>query len=115
MAPGVATIMWKTVDGYKLSTGEHYSINDQVTFHNEGFADYFIDFSLDLQDYETIFVSMLGLTSFLSLFIHTGEDAFVGFARSGKIFTYSACPSLLTHFVSSSWTSSLGMRTQYRA
>ena len=84
MASKSAATVWKSIDGYQLSTGERYTINEQVIFHNEGFAEYFVDFTLDLKQYETIFGAQLGLVSYLSVYVHTNEDEFVGFARSGN-------------------------------
>lgn len=84
MAPPAATSLWKSIDGYKLSTGDKYAAEDQLLFHNQGFADYFVDFTLDLEQFETIFGAQCQHVSFLSLYLHTDKDEFVGFARSGR-------------------------------
>ena len=59
-------------------------MQDQVTFHNEGSLEYFVDFTLDLQAFESIFGAQLGHVSHLSLYFHTDSDEYVGYARSGR-------------------------------
>jgi hypothetical protein len=85
MAPGSSSQLWKVIDSYKLSTGDQYTLEEQVIFHNEGFAEYFVDFTLNLQRFETILVAQLTHVSHLSLYLHSDQDEFIGFARSGKV------------------------------
>ena len=115
MAPGSAAAVWKSLDGYQLSTGEHYTINEQVIFHNEGFAEYFVDFTLDLKQYETIFGAQLGLISYLSLYVHTSKDEFVGFARSGSSSSSKSNLSFTDLLISDPRTADLGMWIEYRS
>ena len=82
MAPGAASTLWKSVDGYKLSTGDYYTAHDLVEFHNESFKQYFVDFTTHVPTYDQVFVAQLQLVSHLSLYLHTDSDEFVGMARS---------------------------------
>lgn len=84
MAPVAANSLWKTIDEYKFSTGDKYTAEEQLVFHNEGFTDYFVDFTLDLERFETSMGAQFQHVSSLSLYMHTDKDEFVGFSRSGR-------------------------------
>ena len=84
MAPGPAATTWKAIDGYKLTTGEKYTAEEQKIFQDEGFKEYFVDFTLELPYFEKLLNAMYAQVSHLCLYMHSDNDEFVGFARSGK-------------------------------
>lgn len=80
--PPAAQSLWKSVDKYKLSTGDNYTAAQQLALHNDAFTGYFVDFTFDIFKFETRLGSQLQHVSFLSLYIHTDKDEFVGFSRT---------------------------------
>jgi hypothetical protein len=84
MSPGPASSLWKHSGGFKFSTGDRYSTEDQVQFHNEGFAEYFVDMTMTVEQFESILGTQFSHVPHLSLYMHTEKDEFVGSALAGK-------------------------------
>jgi RimJ/RimL family protein N-acetyltransferase len=74
--------VWKTIEAYKFTTGDKFSSEQQLAWQNEGFKDYFVDFSFDQFSFEAILACQYQHVSLLSLYMHDDKDEFVGFGRT---------------------------------
>jgi RimJ/RimL family protein N-acetyltransferase len=80
--PPTSREVWKTVGGYKFTTGDKFSAEQQLAWQNEGFKDYFVEWSFDPFSFEAILNCQYQHVSVLSLYMHDDKDEFVGFGRT---------------------------------
>ena len=75
--------IWKESGEYVLTTGDNHTTAEQVEFNNIGVQEYFVDLTMDLQQFETTWV-IQGLVGSLSLYIPTKDGRLVGMSRTGE-------------------------------
>ena len=74
--------VWKETDDYVFTTGENHTPAEQLEFNNVGFANYFVDMTMDVSQFENLTVQ-LNFAFSLCLYMHTKDGEFVGFSRTG--------------------------------
>jgi hypothetical protein len=76
--------IWKETDKWIFTTGDHYASTELVEFNNVAFREYYSDITVDINRFEDVFITQLGLKGSLSLYMHTKDGEFVGFSRTCK-------------------------------
>ena len=79
---------------YAFTTGSEYVSNQSTAYQNAAFADYFVDLTMTTERFEIMMNGAYGHMPHLSLYMHTKEGEFIGFARTAARASRAWCAGL---------------------